>query len=51
MQELSSKLNTTTTDYKIMEATLQMYEINFNDEVFLRLKFEEKINQAYSCYE
>jgi hypothetical protein len=28
-----------------------MYERNFNDEVHLRLKFEEKINQVYTSYE
>ena len=28
-----------------------MYELTFNDQVNLRLKFEEKINQAYTCYE
>ena len=28
-----------------------MYEKTFNEEVYLRLKFEEKINQAYTCYE
>lgn len=34
-----------------MESTLQMYEISFNEEVALRLKFQEKINIAYTCYE
>ena len=38
-------------EYKILETTLQMYQTNFNDEVFLRLKFQQKINQAYTCYE
>jgi len=27
-------------DYKVLEATQQMYEVTFNDEVYLRLKFE-----------
>lgn len=38
-------------DYQILESTLQMSEASFNEEVALRLKFEEKINIAYSCYD
>ena len=45
------KLKQLTLDYKVLESTQRMYERNFNDEVALRLKFEEKINQTYCCYE
>ena len=38
-------------DYKIMESSLQLYQKSFEEEVELRLKFEEKINQTYSSYE
>lgn len=34
-----------------MNSNLILYEESFNDEVFLRLKFEEKINQVYSSYD
>jgi hypothetical protein len=34
-----------------MNKNLEIYEETFNEEVSLRLKFEEKINQVYSSYD
>lgn len=39
------------TDYDISEATLQLTDQAFNDEVNIRLKFEEKVNQMFSSYD
>jgi hypothetical protein len=34
-----------------MTANLILYEESFNEEVALRLKFEEKINQVYTSHD
>lgn len=51
INELSSALTKLTTDYNINEATLQLTDQAFNDEVHTRLKFEEKVNQMFGSYE
>ena len=51
INELSSSLTKLTTDYNISEATLQLTDCAFNDEVHIRLKFEEKVNQMFGSYE
>ena len=51
VEDKQSKINGMMSDYKIMESSLQLYQKSFEEEVELRLKFEEKINQTYSSYE
>ena len=51
INELSSALTKLTTDYNISQANLQMTDCAFNDEVHIRLKFEEKVNQMFGSYE
>lgn len=51
VEDKQSKVNGMMSDYKIMESSLQLYQKSFEEEVELRLKFEEKINQTYSSYE
>ena len=38
-------------DFQILSSSLDVTERAFEDEVHLRLKFEEKINQVYVVYE
>lgn len=38
-------------DFDVVQNTLDLTDTAFNDEVNLRLKFEEKINAIYTSYE
>jgi hypothetical protein len=40
-----------TADFNISEATLQLTDQAFNDEVNVRLMFEEKVNAIFSSYD
>lgn len=37
-------------DYVVTKSTLELTELSFNEEVSLRLKFEEKINSVFRSY-
>ena len=50
-EEEERKLREIQKDYDVMNSNLVLYEETINEEVALRLKFEEKINQVYTSYD
>jgi hypothetical protein len=51
ISEQSNTIAKLTSDYNIAESTLHLTDQAFNDEVSLRLKFEEKVNAVFTSYE
>ena len=51
VSEQSYTISKLTNDYNIAESTLNLTDQAFNDEVNLRLKFEEKVNAVFTSYE
>jgi chromosome segregation ATPase len=51
VEELERREREFQKEFKVVNSNLILYEESFNEEVFLRLKFEEKINQVYSSYD
>jgi hypothetical protein len=51
ISEQSNTISKLTNDYKIAESTLNLTDQAFNEEVALRLKFEEKVNAVFTSYE
>ncbi len=51
ISEQSNTITKLTSDYNIAESALHLTDQAFNDEVSLRLKFEEKVNAIFTSYE
>jgi chromosome segregation ATPase len=51
ISEQSYSISKLTNDYNIAESTLHLTDQAFNEEVNLRLKFEEKVNAVFTSYE